>query len=175
MRFVGLWLAVPQPKACIRRCTGNHDLNASPCVEVMVRLRIRPWRIANHSPECRFRCSRLMRGAAYGHCCQTTWYTHLAWIWRGTSALATQAPQRLPLSTSSQWTTSAFRRSASKDRIQRTAKRPGAFAAPALPHPVATSAAIAWLQAERAREAEGRVAHLERTLGGSAAPGEGAA
>ena len=34
--------SVPQPNACFRRCTGNHDLDASPCVEVMVRLRIRP-------------------------------------------------------------------------------------------------------------------------------------
>ena len=65
MRFVGLWLAVPQPKACIRRCTGNHDLDASPCVEVMVRLRIRRWRIANHSPECHLHFA----GSGFHNCC----------------------------------------------------------------------------------------------------------
>jgi len=32
------------------RCIENRDLDASPCVEVMVRLQILPWRDENHSP-----------------------------------------------------------------------------------------------------------------------------
>lgn len=159
------------------RCSSEANLDAAPCVEVMVRsLRFYPAGAvrAHHCPH-RFRCSLQRLGAASGLCCRLTWCTPSAWIWPGKSAVEAMELQQWRSLTSSRLTTWPSHRLASKVQMRRAGRRLGAFAALGLPPALLTNAACnaALLgQGKREREAKGGVAHLERTLGCRPAPGE---